>query len=418
MKKVIVSLLLMFCFISVAQANEPAEVYVFRKASGENWQNFRSVIQNSITTESNGKEKFPTKILHSFAFKFAVQNGYLDLVSEQYQTEEGYGKAFNSYNKLGEYIFVDDFLRIGQGEGFRLPIERGAKSVKSTSSTNGDKISLKESPSEKKPQLVEDSISAQLLAAQNEIGVLNKKLLKLSNNSDVNTLKTEIKEIKTQFSNVSDNLSKLSNGQKSMSDKQSKIAKAMWAELEAVQLNLLKIKTLESETDSKFIQLKTKDAELWEGLNIINNFYYMVALSIVALILVIFLYLVWERRRVSKIATTVKIVAKEVEVIKAKITNLEFDHSAVSVSSLKSMKLGEEKSLIVRNISSGVNYVVSITRDSEFIFLISGINRRLHDSGEQKIDIRNTNLVNMIINAGEPLRFCKVSPEEVKIKVA
>lgn len=430
MKKLIIGLLLVFCFVSVAHASEPAEVNILRKASGENWKDFREGIKKLITIDSTGKEIFPTEVLGVLAFKFAAQNGHLKLVSEQYRNESGYMNVFNLYNKLGETIAVDDFLKIGQGEGFRLPIERDPVTKKFVpfasdsvpvaivAETNqvGDKSEMIPSESDEL-----DPVNASLQASQAEIKALQAELRKLSvNNTDVAQLKGKIGQIETQLTRIVSNLKGLSAGQKNLSDNQSKIAESMQSELATIQATMARISTIESNMEAKLGELGSEDSKLWEGLSKINDYYFVITTSTIALVVVIMLYLGWERRRVSKVTSEVKDISLDVDGIKLKLTNLEFDQSAVSNNVLKSMDLKIEKQLLVKNVSSGVNYVVGINRESEFIFSISGINRRLNDSGVQKIDIRKTILRNMIINAGEPLRFCKVSPEVVatEVKVA
>lgn len=423
MKKLIVGLLLVFCFVSVALANEPAEVNILRKASGENWKDFREGIKKLITVDSDGREIFPTEILGRLAFKFATENGHLKLVSNQFRNESGYMNVFNLYNKLGETITVDDFLKIGQGEGFRLPIERdpGTKKFVPFDSDPIPVASVAEtnqfaSKSEMIPVEVDevDPINASLQASQAEINSLKANLKRLSvNNTDVTQLKGKIGQIETQLAKIVSNLNGLSTGQKNLSNNQSKIAKSMQSELGAIQATMVEINTVKAGMESKFTELSSEDDRIGDFINEMNDYYFVITTSIFVLVVIILLYLGWERRRVSKLKSEVKDISIDVDGIKLKLTNLEFDQSAVSNTALKSMDLNIENQFLVKNVSSGVNYVVGIIRESEFMFLISGIKRRPNDSGVQKIDIRKTNLRNMIINAGEPLRFCNVSPDIV-----
>ncbi len=436
---------LLIIFASQVSASVIQEVPAFTSLDKDDvWQKFIRIARESKSIVScngaDGKvgECFMGQFVGDKAADYALTQELLrKLVPEELRNKTRYSEGFMAYNGFsGSDLLPIEILRqiatgkIDKKGLFYLQDPEYLKSIQAESiNVASSPVVIKDdSGSESLTKIVApkvdpvpdelDPINVRLQASQAEIRALQANLKKLSvGNANVAQLKGKISEIETQLTRIVSNLNGLSDGQENLSANQSKIAKSMQSELDAIQATVVKINTMKADMEAKFLEKDSEVSELWEGLNKINDYYFIAFTSAGVILAIIVLYLGWERRRVSKVVSTLKNVEIDVEGIKVKLTNLEFDQQAVSNTVLKSMNEGEEKALIVRNISTGVNYVVGITRESEFIFSISGINRRPHDSGVQKIDIRKTILRNMIINAGEPLRFCKVSPEAVATEV-
>lgn len=124
MKKFLAALVLV-AFSSLAFATTVAEVRVFQQStSGSGWPEFLAELEKGgFLEEKDGKKVLSTAVIGYIANQYAVDNGHLSLVSEQYRETRVYVKAFLAYNGLGEFIELDEFRRRAQAEGFFLPIE-------------------------------------------------------------------------------------------------------------------------------------------------------------------------------------------------------------------------------------------------------------------------------------------------------